>query len=68
MTRHQKLSSCLIEPRPASYKTDPPMSKDEPISDGGNTFVIMHLRSENNYYGATARRVRVWERNLKTPR
>jgi len=29
---------------PAISKTDPPLAKSEPISDGGNTSVITYLR------------------------
>jgi len=31
----KKLPPCLIEPVPAGSKTDPPLAKAKPISDGG---------------------------------
>jgi len=35
------------EPMPASSKTGPLLAKVEPISDGGNTSVIMYLKRGN---------------------
>jgi len=40
----EKLSPCLTESVPAGSKTDPPLAKAKPISDGGSTAVIMYLR------------------------
>ena len=44
MRRCEKLSLCLTELMPASSKTDPPVAKAEPISDGSSTSVITYLR------------------------
>jgi len=40
----EKLPPCLTEPVPAGSKTDPPLPKAEPISDGGSASVITDLR------------------------
>jgi len=40
----EKLPPCLIKPVPAGSKTDPPLPKAEPISDGGSASVITDLR------------------------
>jgi len=40
----KKLPTCLIEPMPAGSKTDPPLVKAKPSSDGGSTSVITYLR------------------------
>jgi len=45
--RCQKLSPCLKEPFPAGSKTDLPLGKAEPISDGGSDSMITYLREEN---------------------
>jgi len=36
----EKLPPCLIKPVPARSKTDPPLAKAKPISDGGSASVI----------------------------
>jgi len=43
----QKRPLCPTEPMPAGSKVDPPLAKAEPISVGGSTSRIMHLRREN---------------------
>jgi len=40
----EKLPPCLIKPVPAGSKTDPPLAKAKPISDGGSASVITYLR------------------------
>jgi len=40
----QKLPLCPIAPVPAGSKTDPPMVKAEPISNGGSVSVITYFR------------------------
>jgi len=42
----QKLSPCPMEPMPAGSKTDLPLAKAKPISDGGSTSGITHLRRQ----------------------
>ena len=49
MRRCQKLPLCLTEPMPAGSKTDPPLAKAEPISDGGSASGITDLRKEKSY-------------------
>jgi len=44
MRRCEKLPPCLIKPVPAGSKTDPPLAKSKPISNGGSTSVITYLR------------------------
>jgi len=44
----EKLPPCLIKPAPAGSKTDPPLAKAKPISDGGSTSVITKLSREKN--------------------
>jgi len=39
-----KLPPCLTEPVPAGSKTDLPLAKAKPISDGGSAPVITDLR------------------------
>jgi len=39
-----KVPPCPKEPMPAGSKTDPPLAKAEPISDGGSTPGITELR------------------------
>jgi len=41
----EKLSPCLIKPVPAGSKTDLPLPKAKPISNGGSTSVITYLRN-----------------------
>ena len=45
----QKLPLCPTEPMPAGSKTDPPLAKAEPISDGGSASVITYLRRGKSY-------------------
>jgi len=40
----EKLPPYLIKPVPAGSKTDPPLPKAKPISNGGSTSVITFLR------------------------
>jgi len=40
----ETLPPCLIKPVPAGSKTDPPLAKAKPFSDGGSTSVITYLR------------------------
>jgi len=40
----EKVLPCLIKPVPASSKTDLPLAKAKPISNGGSTSVITYLR------------------------
>ena len=40
----EKLPPCLIEPMPASSKTDPLLAKAKPISNGITTSIITYLR------------------------
>ena len=40
----QKLPLCPTKPMPASSKTDLPLAKAEPISDGGSASGITYLR------------------------
>ncbi|KAK4810783.1 hypothetical protein QYF61_008755 [Mycteria americana] len=53
------------EPTPAGSKTDPPLAKVEPISDGGSTSVITYLRREKKLLrnSSQKRGVRICERN-----
>ena len=39
-----ELALCLIKTMPASSKTDPPLAKAKPSSDGGCASVITYLR------------------------
>ncbi|GAB0209984.1 acid sphingomyelinase-like phosphodiesterase 3b [Grus japonensis] len=51
---------------PAGSKTDPPLAKAEPISDGGSASVITYLRrgGENLLHNSSQKRgVRICERN-----
>jgi len=41
---YEKLPRCLINPLIAGSKTDPPLAKVKPISDGGSASVITYLR------------------------
>jgi len=41
----EKLLPSLIKPVPASSKINPALAKAKPISEGGSTSVITHLRS-----------------------
>ena len=47
----QKLPLCLIEPMPASSKSNPPLAKAEPISNSGNASVIAYLRKGKEVTG-----------------
>jgi len=40
----EKLPPHLIKPGPAGSKTDPPLAKAKPVSDGGSTSLITDLR------------------------
>jgi len=40
----KKLPPCLIKPVLAGSKTDPPLAKAKPISDGGSASGITYLR------------------------
>jgi len=40
----EKLPPCLIEPVPASSKTDLLLAKAEPLSDSGSASVITYVR------------------------
>jgi len=62
----EKLPPCLIKPVPASSKTDPPLAKARPISDGGSTSVIIYLRKRRKKLqcnGSEERGMRRCERN-----
>jgi len=50
----QKIPPWLTEPVPADVKMDPPLTKAEPISDGGSTSVIIYLRRGKNYCALAA--------------
>jgi len=51
----EKLPPCLIEPIPGGSKTDPPLPKAKPISDGGSTSGITYLsRGRKTSAGETA--------------
>ncbi|KAK4831883.1 hypothetical protein QYF61_020030 [Mycteria americana] len=52
--RCQKFPPCLIEPMPAGSKTNPPLAKAEPISNGGSISVITYLRREKNCWATAA--------------
>ena len=41
---YKKLPPCLIKPVPAGSKTDPPLAKAKPISDGGSASGTTFLR------------------------
>ena len=49
--RCQKLPPCLIEPMPASSKTDPLLAKAEPISNSGSASGITYLRKGKEVTG-----------------
>jgi len=40
----EKLPPCPIKPVPACSKTDPPLAKAKPVSNGGSVSVITYLR------------------------
>jgi len=44
----EKLPPCLIKPVLAGSKTDPPLAKAKPISDGGSASVITPLLMNKN--------------------
>jgi len=50
----EKLPPCLTEPVPASFKTDPPLAKDKPISNGGSASVITFKKGKKKNCGETA--------------
>ena len=54
--RCQKLPPCPIEPMPADSKSDLPLAKAEPISDGGSASVITYLRREKTCCATAAGR------------
>ena len=55
----EKLPPCLIKPVPAGSKTDPPLAKAKPISDGGRASVITYSRKgRKKTLGKTAVRER----------
>ena len=68
----EKLTPCLIKPVSAGSKTDLPLAKAKPISDGGNTSGIAYLRKERKNCGETAVKREEWdevrETSLQTPR
>jgi len=47
----QKLPPCTMEPVPAGSKTDPPLAKAKPVSDGGSSSVITYLRKGRKKLG-----------------
>jgi len=51
----QKLPPCLIKPVPAGSKTDPPLAKAKPISDGGSASGITYLRKGRKKTSAVRR-------------
>jgi len=44
VTSCEKLPTCLIYPMPAGSQEDPPLAKAKPVSNGGSTSVITHVR------------------------
>jgi len=44
----REASPRLTKPVPAGSKTDPPLAKAKPISDGGGTSVVTYLRRGKN--------------------
>jgi len=40
----EKLPPCVIKPVPDDSKTDPPLAKAKPVSNGGSASVITYLR------------------------
>jgi len=50
----EKLPPCLTEPVPAGSKTDPPLAKAKPISDGGSASVVTDLRRGRKICGEMA--------------
>ena len=48
----QKLPPCPTEPMPIGSKTDPLLTKAEPISDGGSASGITDLRKGKSYCAA----------------
>jgi len=50
----QNLPPCLTEPVPAGSKTDPPLAKAKPISEGGSAPGITYLRRGNKNCGKMA--------------
>jgi len=50
----KKLPPCLIKPLLAGSKTDLPLAKAKPISNGGSTSAITYLRRGKKPCGETA--------------
>jgi len=62
----KKLPPCLIKPTPACIKTDLPLAKAKPISNGGSASVITYLRTgkkNSDVRQQLAREMRRCERN-----
>jgi len=60
-----------MESMPASSKTDPPLARVDPISDGGSVSVITYLRRGEKKLlrnSSQEREVRIREPTLQTPR
>jgi len=68
----EKLLPCLLKPVPAGSKTDPPLAKAEPISDGGSASGITELRKGRKKSTAVRGQLKraddVRETTLQTPR
>jgi len=66
----EKLPPCLIKPVPASSRTDPPLAKAKPVSDGGNYGITEALRRGRKNCSETAVKERdeAKETTLQTPR
>jgi len=65
----KKLPADLIKPVPASSKTDLPLAKAKPISDGGSASGIADLRKGRKNSGVKGSEERgVRETTLQTPR
>jgi len=50
----EKLPPCLIKPVPSGSKTDPPLAKAKPISNGGCASMITDLRRGRKNCSKTA--------------
>jgi len=50
----EKLPPCLIKPVPAGSKTDPPLAKAKPLSNGGSASGITYLRRGRKNCSETA--------------
>ena len=68
----QKLPLCQIEPISAISKTDPPLAKAEPISDGSASGMTYLRRGKTNWHNSKCRQRDKWEcvreTALQTPR